>query len=148
MLNLVLPFIPLFLLRLITKNWADRIQGVSKNVTINFNVERLENRQSRDFRKLLAEKFYREYVTKTLLYTWIKLHLDFYYNEKFSINDFRNWSGETLILRTDNDPLMQDDGEFKKIYPNATVKTFSETGHLTDIYQFEKVVGVIREFLK
>lgn len=65
----------------------------------------------------------------------------------FSPNDLNNWRGKILILRTDNDPLAQDDGMFKKYYPKATVVSFKETGHLTPFIRYEEMAKIIQNFL-
>lgn len=63
--------------------------------------------------------------------------------KKFDAHDLDNWKGKILILRTDNDPLAQDDGLFKKYYPHAKVVTFEKTGHLTPFIRFEEMARVI-----
>jgi pimeloyl-ACP methyl ester carboxylesterase len=68
--------------------------------------------------------------------------------KSFTSSDLRDWKGKILIIRTDNDPLAQDDGMFKKYYPDAKVKTYHETGHLTPFIQFENMVEKIRSFLQ
>jgi pimeloyl-ACP methyl ester carboxylesterase len=66
---------------------------------------------------------------------------------KFSNNDLKSWKGKILIIKTNNDPLAQDDGMFKYYYPNASVYTFEKTGHLTPFIQSEKMAQVINNFL-
>lgn len=136
LLNFIMPIVSSPVIKFFSKNFAGRIQGSSKS---------LENNNSMN---LLSKNFYDKYLNKTLLYTWINLHLDFFKNEKFDSGTFEDWEGKALILRTDNDPLMQDDGEFKNIYPKAIVKTFTGTGHLTDIYRKEEIIKTIKYFLK
>ena len=67
--------------------------------------------------------------------------------KKFKSNDLNDWPGEILIIRTDNDPLAQDDGMFREYYPNAEVYTFHGSGHLTPFVRFEELAQVINEFL-
>ncbi len=70
-------------------------------------------------------------------------------NEKnFAHKDLAGWKGKILIIRTDNDPLAQDDGVFKKYYPEAKVVTFKETGHLTPFIRFEEMAEEIGSFIK
>lgn len=144
-LKTFLPVFPNRLIKLITKKFARQVQGISKNKTIpapQFDAETME------LLKVFTDDFYNNYLDKRLLKTWVSLHLDFYNNEKFSPDDLNDWDGEILILRTDNDPLMQDDGEFKKLYPNAQVHTFKGSGHLSFYYKFEEMMMVIKKFLK
>jgi hypothetical protein len=65
----------------------------------------------------------------------------------FKPGDLRDWIGKILIIRTDNDPLAQDDGVFEEYYPTAQVYTFYKTGHLTPFIQTEQMVKVIKDFL-
>lgn len=144
-LRIFLPAIPDKIIKLITKKFARKVQGISKNEAIpapQFDTETME------LLKVFTDDFYNNYLDKRLLKTWVSLHLDFYNNEKFSPDDLNDWNGEILILRTDNDPLMQDDDEFKRLYPNAQVHTFKGTGHLSFYYKFEEMMMVMKKFLK
>ena len=58
-----------------------------------------------------------------------------------------DWKGRVLIIRTDNDPLAQDDGVFKEYYPQAIIHTFHDSGHLTPFVRFEEMAQVIDKFL-
>lgn len=68
--------------------------------------------------------------------------------ELFDHADLQNWNGKILILRTDNDPLAQDDGLFAEYYPDAKVVTFHETGHLTSFIRSREMIRVIKEWLE
>jgi pimeloyl-ACP methyl ester carboxylesterase len=143
-LSAFLPLVPDGLIKLITKRFGGKVQGTSKNITapkVKFDDQAIE------LMKAFDQDFYQNYLNKRLLKTWINLHMEFYGKEQFSATDLEDWTGKILILRTDNDPLMQDDGEFKKLYPDAQVYTFKETGHLSFHYQFDEMMKVIKEFL-
>jgi len=133
------PFIPSFLVKNFAKKFTGKIQG-SQIKTINFDTETLT------LYKIFSKECFNEYLNKQTVKTIINLSLEFYC-EKFTAKDLEDWKGKILILRTDNDPLMQDEGEFKKIYPRADIITFTKSGHLTFYYQFEKMVRVISDFL-
>lgn len=136
----ILPFAPNFVLRYLSK-FAGRVQGQSKKRKII-----IEDKISR-INKAVNEDFKARHWNKRLIKTWIDLHVDFFKNEDLDEKTFLDWKGKILILRTNNDPLMQDEGWFKKIYPDAKVHTFRETGHLTYYLQFENMVKVLQDFL-
>lgn len=137
-----LPIVPNRFLKLLLR-FSGRIQGKNKDIKWNMGYDK----SILSVNKSIYADFLKRHWDKKILNTWIKLHLDFYRNERFDKRTFENWKGKVLILRTDNDPLMQDEGWFEKIYPNAKVHTFKETGHLTYYYQFEQMVRVIKDFL-
>lgn len=143
-LNILLPLLPNALIKFITKHFSARIQtGHITTYKDAFFAEKNEN-----LNKQLVKEFYDNYLNKKLLKTWINLSWDFYKNEKVTYEKLKDWKGNVLILRTDNDPLMQDEGYFNKVYPKATVHTFKNTGHLSFYYQFDEMVRTIRKFLK
>ncbi|MBI2617710.1 alpha/beta hydrolase [Candidatus Gottesmanbacteria bacterium] len=144
-LNTILPFIPNYFIQFMSKRFAGWFQGVSRKDHLRLKPE--INKVTEELQTYFIGEFYKKYFNKKLLKTWIKLHLNFYNNENFLPDDLSDWKGEILILRTDNDPLAQDDGEFKRLYPKAHVYTFHNTGHLTFYYQFENMVEVMRKFL-
>lgn len=142
-LSVVLPLLPNIAIKQFTKKFHKLIQGGSNKLPNNLLFDDSELIVNNHFRK----EFYQKYLDKRLLKTWIKLHMDFYNNESFNSDSFKNWSGKVLILRTDNDPLMQDEGDFNNVYPTSKLISFSETGHLTFYYQFNKMVKEIKKFL-
>lgn len=145
LLNLVLPFIPNSLMRVIIKfRFATRIQGTSTAMISKYKDK--TPKENKDLFALLSKKYYAEFFTKRLLQSWIYLYNDFS-KLKFTAEDFAFLGKNILILRTDNDPLAQDGGEFAKIYPKATVYTFYDTGHLTFHYQFIDMIKIIKSFL-
>lgn len=145
-LNLFLPIIPLSFIRYVSLKLAGRVQGFS----VDNHRQRIDSIDKRTNKLLeyFVEEFYEKYLTKRLLQTWIRLHLDYYYNEKFTPDDLSDWRGKILILRTDNDLLAQDNGEFKKLYPDAEVFTFRGTGHLTFYLQLKKIIEIINKFVR
>lgn len=94
-----------------------------------------------------TDLIFKRYLTKKLLQTDIRLISDFYYNEKFSKEDLASWHGKILIFETKNDPIMKDRGEFIKLYPDAKIVTFDNTGHLSYYYKFPEVIQTINTFL-
>ena len=144
MLGMVLPLTSNRLIQYFAKSSAGKIQGWNKNMPIDETMSKPRNKELTNY---FVKEFYEKYFTKILLKSWVSIHTDFYRNEKFTMSDLHGWSGKVLILRTDNDPLMQDEGYFAKLYPEAQVHTFYDTGHLTFYYQYTKMLKVINQFL-
>lgn len=146
-LHFFLPILLVKLLRYLTVKFAGPVQTGHANVLALYQKystsENLERR--REYLKLLSYNF------------WDRQYLESFYHigmdlleaeKKFTKDDLKDWHGKILILETDNDPLAKDDGILRKIYPQAKVYTFHETGHLTAFIQFENMVKVIKNFLK
>lgn len=144
-LGIFLPVIPDGLISLFAKLFASKIQRGSSGKLPKDPI--MAEPVNKELTAYFTQEFYRKYVTKTLIRTWINLHTDFYLHEKFAPSDLKDWFGKVLILRTENDPLMQDEGYFVKLYPSANVYTFCGTGHLTFYYQFSKILKHITDFL-
>lgn len=89
------------------------------------------------------------FLTRKYIKSFYKLGMDMQKEENnWDLKTLNELSKKMLIIKTDNDPLAQDDGIFEKYYPHARVHIFSETGHLTPFIQFENMVSIINEFLK
>lgn len=141
-LSFLLPIIPQSFFVFLLRHFAGKAQNaptVPENISPDTNNIKV-------FTMLFNEEFIKKYFTKRLLTTWANLHKDFV-NETFSVQDFSDWKGRVLVLRSDNDPLMQDEGEFKKIYPNVTEYVFHNTGHVAYYYAFPEMVKVMKQFL-
>ena len=89
-------------------------------------------------------------ITKEELASIDKCMLDFGQNYKFSKDDLANWPGKILILESDNDPSFHQSEQeaIKRLYPQARVHTFQGTGHLTLIFNREKSISAVRNFLR
>ncbi len=143
LLNVFLFIVPSAFIKFFASNFAGRIQGVSRNTPV-FKTGR--NNDVKELTEAFDMEFREYYLTKRLLKTWINLHKEFI-SETLDPEDFTDWKGRILILRSDDDPLVQDEGDFKRVYPQAEVYTFHNTGHLAYYYHFSKMIGVITRFL-
>ncbi len=141
-LSFLLPFVPVGIFSSFLKHFAGKLQGAPKQ---KIDTSTKNETQIISLTKLFTNEFFEKYLTKRLLTTWSNLHKDFI-KESFSSQDFFDWKGKVLILRSDDDPLMQDEGDFKKVYPQASTYTFHHTGHLTYYYQFPQMVKVMQNF--
>ena len=142
LLNLVLPIIPSTIITFLAKNIARKLQDNDKS------LKRDNNDDNTKIYADLSKEYYQRYFNKRLLKTWIKLHFDFYHNEKIHKEDYIDWKGKVLVLKTDNDPLIQDEDKFINIYPDTEVYTFKGTGHLTFFYKSKKIIERIKKFIK
>ena len=141
-LKLLLGIIPISVLRFLLRTFGGQLQGASKK-------GRARAKEDTELDKLLnlfVQEFIEKYFTKRLLTTWLYLHKEFS-QESITHTVFSDWKGKVLIMRSDNDPLMQDEGDFQKVYPKASVFTFHGTGHLSHYYEFPKMVEVMKSFL-
>lgn len=143
----LIPFIPQRILNRIFIPIAGRVQsGKSNFMSLYRKYSTTENLQRRTE---LAKRSSFSMIDKEYLKTVYSLGIEMEkLEDKFTTNDLNSWLGKILILRTNNDPLVQDDGWFKKYYPEAKVVSFENTGHLTPFIRFEEMVRVIKEFIQ
>jgi pimeloyl-ACP methyl ester carboxylesterase len=141
-----IPIIPQWFLNKIFKPIAVRVQSGQSNIIKLY--EQYSTKENYQRRHDFSKKTTFSMIDKNYLKTVYCLGIEMEKQEK-SVNfaDFQNWKGKILIIRTDNDPLAQDDGVFKEYYPSAQVYTFHETGHLTPFIQTEKMIEVIDKFI-
>lgn len=142
-----IPIIPQSLLNRLFKPIAGRVQaGQSDIIGLYKKYSTEENLKRRtDF----ARKTTFSVIDKNYLKTVYSLGVDMQRAEKkFLSSDLSDWKGKIFILRTDNDPLAQDNGMFTKYYPQAIVHTFKNTGHLTPFIRFEEMTEIISKFIK
>jgi pimeloyl-ACP methyl ester carboxylesterase len=144
-LSILLPYIPENVIRKVARASAIQLQKAPPEHTQNDPL--MNNPGYAEMTRYFAEEFYDSYLTKTLLRSWASLHNDFFRNEKFKPSHLDKWPGRVLILRTDNDPMMQDEGHFANLYPGAKVRTFTGTGHVTFYYQFTEMLKEINDFI-
>lgn len=136
----LLPIVPIGIFREMIKRLGGKVQLRSK-----LTVDTVAKEPSKlDFVRGEYAKQMIDTLPKPMIETTVALALN-YHHKKF--NPLHEKSKRILILRTDNDPLAQDDGRFAILYPKAKVVTFSGTGHLTAFLQFEKYCQEIRTFL-
>lgn len=141
-LKFLLGIVPIGILKFLLTNFGGQFQGASKEGR----VRAKEDIEVDKLLHLFVQEFVERYFTKRLLTTWLCLHKEFS-QESITKEDFSDWKGKVLIMRSDNDPLMQDDGDFKKVYPQSDIFTFHGTGHLSHYYEFHKMVEVMNNFL-
>ncbi|HZR42633.1 MAG TPA: alpha/beta hydrolase [Ktedonobacteraceae bacterium] len=89
-------------------------------------------------------------LTKKDYLSRIQVCLDFDQNYRFTRDDLCCWSGEMLIIESDNDTFVssQEREALKTLYPQAQIYTFRSTGHSAWATQFETFFSVIAQFLQ
>jgi pimeloyl-ACP methyl ester carboxylesterase len=141
-----IPLIPQFVLDYFFNLIAGKVQTGQSNISQLY--KKYSSQQNLERRKIFIKNSTFSLINKEYLKTVYLLGVKMEKVEKkFSNNDLKNWKGKILIIKTNNDPLAQDNGMFKYYYPNASVYTFEKTGHLTPFIQFAKMVQVIEKFL-
>lgn len=142
----LIPFIPQWFLNKIFVPVAGRVQSGKSNVLSLY--ERYSSKENLDRRTEFAKRTIFSMIDKNYLKTVYSLGTEMeILEDKFKPRDLEAWKGKILILRTDNDPLAQDDGMFKKYYPQAKVVTFEKTGHLTPFIRFGEMARTIWNFV-
>jgi len=140
------PIIPQFVLNFFFKPIAGRVQAGQSDIIGLY--KKYSTEDNLDRRSVFSKNTSFSLIDKNYLKTVYSLGIEMEKAENnFTVNDLKDWKGRILIIRTDNDPLAQDDGMFKIYYPEAKVVSFQETGHLTPFIQFEKMVEKINEFV-
>ncbi len=141
-----LPFIPQRLLNRFVLPVAGRVQAGNSNLKTIWN--KYSTKENLERRIEFGKRTTFVMIDKDYLKTVHSLGTEMERLEKkFTPHDLDDWKGKILVIRTENDPLAQDDGMFMKWYPNAKVVTFQETGHLSAFIRFEEMVKVIQNFL-
>jgi len=144
-LKIFLPFIPDKLIRLAVKKGAMKFQG--GNIKSSSPDPWLENKRNSRLIDHFSQEFIDKYLTKTLLQTWINIDIGFT-KEEFDNKKIQNWSGQIMILNTDNDPLVGMDPDFQKLYPKAKMHIFHGTGHLTFFFQYTPLINLVDDFFR
>lgn len=142
-----LPIIPMRLFSSYFFRLAAKAQSGNKVIKKLF--QKHSTKENMERRAYFLKKAPFNFLDKSYLKTLYKLgaEMEKIEKENFTKEDLISWSGKILILRTDNDPMAQDEGIFEKYYPKAEVVTFHHTGHLTAFIQFEKMKKAIDNFL-
>lgn len=144
-LHFFLPIIPINLFRNFLIKIGGRVQSGQKDVKKLY--EKYSTKENLERRIQHFNKTGFNFLTRDYLESIYHMGIDMEKNEnKFTNNDLADWKGKMLIIRTDNDPLAQDNGMFKIYYPTAKVITYSKTGHLTPFVRFEEMTREIQKF--
>jgi pimeloyl-ACP methyl ester carboxylesterase len=90
-----------------------------------------------------------EAFNKKVLLSFVDLVFEFNESDGYSLNDFKNWSGKTLIMTCENDPGFEDTDYLTKNLPNTSLYTFpKEQGHLAPLIHIERFNQIVKDFLR
>lgn len=80
----------------------------------------------------------------------VQVCIDFDQNYIFTGDDLLHWSGDMLIIESDNDPYVaqQEREALRALYPKAQVHTFHNTSHFAWATEVEAFLDVIEHFLR
>jgi pimeloyl-ACP methyl ester carboxylesterase len=145
-LHFFLPILPINLFKNFLIKIGGRVQSGQKDVKKLYEKYSTKENLARRIQHFNKTGF--NFLTRDYLESIYHMGIDMEKNEKFfSNNDLKDWKGKILVIRTDNDPLAQDNGMFKIYYPTAKVITYTKTGHLTPFVRFEEMANEIQKFL-
>lgn len=145
-LHFFLPIIPINLFKNVLLKTGGKVQSGQKDVKKLY--EKYSTKENLERRIQHFNKTGFNFLTRDYLESVYHMGIDMEKNEKkFTNNDLADWKGKILIIKTDNDPLAQDNGIFKIYYPTAKVTTYTKTGHLTPFVRFEEMTNKIQSFL-
>lgn len=145
LVSFFLPVIPNWLIKFIANKQAGNLQGVNSQTHENLVKDFDEDTKYRN--RLIGKYYFKHFFNKKLLRTWIRLHKDYFMNEHFNQSDFKDWKGKVLIIKTDNDPLVQDEGKLKPLFRIVEEEIFKHTGHLTFFYKSKEITKLIKNFV-
>lgn len=102
-----------------------------------------------EFRQRL-DHYFEHTLTKRTLLSRVALSVDFNRNERYAPGDSEGWLGRTLIIESDDDPMIppEERRRLRDVYPRALVCTFAGAGHMIPLLRLEELVGVVKAFLK
>lgn len=146
-LHFFLPVIPISLLKWLIRKFSGRVQSGQSNIKKLY--LKYSTKENFERRSEFAKQFGLNFLNRKYLNSFYNLGIEMLESENnWDNNKLNEISKRMLIIKTDNDPLAQDDGVFSKYYPHARIHIFTDTGHLTPFVQFENMVVIIKEFLK
>ena len=141
-----LPIIPVSLLRYLVKKNAGRIQAGHSNILDLW--KKYTSKSNLEKRTEFSNRFGLDFLNREYLNSFYRIGVNMEREEKiWDKNILMDWSKNILIIKANDDPLAQDNGMFKRYYPEAKEYIFHGTGHLTPFIQFEKMKQVIDNFI-
>jgi pimeloyl-ACP methyl ester carboxylesterase len=101
------------------------------------------------FWKCYYADLYPDKVAKAIFLARVQAGADYQRNVRLTPGGPRGWDGRILIVESALDDYIQevDRDRIKAHYPQATVHTVTEYGHMGALVRIEPTVGVVRSFL-
>ncbi len=100
-----------------------------------------------DFYKAYLKELYEQRLNKEDIVSIYSAIID-YMEQVFTPDDLQNWSGELLIINSDNDATFGEATQktLVDLYPTAQVHTFEGAGHSPGSTQREAFFALVRDF--
>lgn len=101
------------------------------------------------YKALLREAFHLRLVDKKDVLCHFRGLIDFFENYSFTADDFIDWKGRILIIRSDNDKRVERKSAeaLERVYPQASIHTFCGAGHTANISRTSEYVSLLENFL-
>jgi len=100
-----------------------------------------------DFYRAYLKELYEQRLSKADIVSIYEAIID-YMGRTFSATDLADWSGEMLIINSDNDATFGDDVQqsLLALYPQARVHTFTGAGHSPASTRKSEFFALVRDF--
>ncbi|MBN1431058.1 MAG: alpha/beta hydrolase [Anaerolineae bacterium] len=89
------------------------------------------------------------HMTKAQIVSLMARTIDVSESYTFTPGDLKDWPGRVLLMMADDDPATPEPMRraIMSMYPQATVRLFSGSGHLTSILKQDEYIGAMEEFV-
>lgn len=89
------------------------------------------------------------HLSKAQLVSLMARTVDIAESYSFTPDDLKGWPGRILLLMADDDPATPEPVRqaIMAMYPQAKVRLFSGSGHLTSILKQDEYIGAMEEFI-
>lgn len=89
------------------------------------------------------------HLSKAQLVSLMARTVDVAESYTFTPGDLKNWPGRILVMMADDDPATPEEARraIMAMYPQAQVRLFSGSGHLTSILKQDEYISAMEEFI-
>lgn len=100
-----------------------------------------------EFYRAYLKELYEQRLGKADIVSLFDAILD-YMEQNFSPDDLENWSGDMLIIKSDNDATFGDSAQnsLAKLYPSARIHSFEGAGHSPASTRRGEFFDLVRDF--
>jgi pimeloyl-ACP methyl ester carboxylesterase len=107
-------------------------------------------KEKQAFWKAYYQELSRRYMTKNWILTQFEISFDFSLNYDYTSRDLDDWSGQLLIINSDEDTTFDEEIQEHLIglYPQAEIYTIQGAGHVPMLKKEEEYIATILNFLQ
>ena len=131
--------------------WMRLLPGVLLRGVLNLSLKRLLPKDTEGLSLTLGiyNELMHTRMTKNNILAMLNRTID-YSEQIFSPEDLNTWSGEVILIMTDDDPSTPEETRtaFHSLYPGAKTHLFHGTGHATSLLKEDEYRSVIDAFIK